>query len=140
MNIKTILVPVDGSDHSRRSAAYAADLAGTVGGEILLMHCHRRFPSVLGEPYYQKVVDEILEGANELLEPYRQVMRDAGVGFTEKILERPAAAAILDVAKTEGCDLVVMGSRGRTDLEGLLLGSVTHRVLEAAPCPVLVVR
>ena len=140
MNIKTILVPVDGSDHSERSTAYAADLAGTVGGEIILMHCHRRFPSVLGEPYYQKVVDEILEGANELLEPYRRILRDAGVPFTEKILERPAGGAILDVAKTENCDLVVMGSRGRNNLEGLLLGSVTHRVLEAAPCPVLVVR
>jgi nucleotide-binding universal stress UspA family protein len=140
MNIKSVLVPVDGSEHSSRSAGYAADLAGTLGGEVVLMHCHRRFPSVLGEPYYQKVVDEILEEANELLEPYRETMRDAGVPFTEKILERPAAAAILEVAGTEGCDLVVMGSRGRTDLEGLLLGSVTHRVLEAAPCPVLVVR
>ncbi|MCF8062109.1 MAG: universal stress protein [Deltaproteobacteria bacterium] len=140
MNIKTILAPVDGSDHSKRSAAYAADLAKALGGEIILMHCHRRFPSVLGEPYYQKVVDGIIEDANELLEPYRQMLREAGVPFTERILERPAGGAILEVAKTEGCDMVVMGSRGRTDLEGLLLGSVTHRVLEAAPCPVLVVR
>ncbi len=140
MKLKTILVPVDGSEHAERAAAYAADLAAAMGSEAILMHCHRRFPSVLGEPYYQKVVDEILEGANELLEPHRQMLREAGVSFTEKILERPAGGAILEVAETEGCDMVVMGSRGRTNLEGLLLGSVTHRVLEAAPCPVLVVR
>lgn len=64
----------------------------------------------------------------------------AGVPFIEMVLERPAGEAILEVAKTEACDMVVMGSRGRPDLEGLLLGSVTHRVLEASPCPVLVVR
>lgn len=140
MQIKTILVPVDGSDHSKRAAAYAADLAEATGGDIILMHCHRRFPSVLGEPYYQKVVTQIIEEANELLEPYRQLIREKGVSFTERILERPAGGAILNVAKTEACNIVVMGSRGRNNLEGLLLGSVTHRVLEAAPCPVLVVR
>lgn len=48
--------------------------------------------------------------------------------------------AIVEVAKIEHCDLIVMGSRGRTDLEGLLLGSNTHRVLKTAPCPVLVMR
>lgn len=140
MRLKTILVPVDGSEHAERATVYAADLAKTMGSEILLMHCHPRFPSVLGEPYYQKVVTKTLEGANELLEPFRRIIQEAGVSFSERILERPAGDAILEVAKTEGCDMVVMGSRGRTDLEGLLLGSVTHRVLEAAPCPVLVVR
>ena len=140
MKLKTILVPVDGSEHSMRAAAYAADLAKAMNSEIILMHCHRRFPSVLGEPYYQNVVTEIIEGANALLEPFRRALEEAGVPFTERILERPAGGAILDVAGTEGCDMVVMGSRGRTDLEGLLLGSVTHRVLEGAPCPVLVVR
>ncbi|MGD8385608.1 MAG: universal stress protein [Desulfobacteraceae bacterium] len=140
MKLQTILVPVDGSEPSRRAAAYAADLAKAMSADILLVHCHRRFPSVLGEPYYQKAVTEIIEDANELLEPYRQILRDTGVSFSERILERPAGAAIVEIARIEGCDLVVMGSRGRTDLEGLLLGSVTHRVLESSPCPVLVIR
>ncbi|MFO7783159.1 MAG: universal stress protein [Thermodesulfobacteriota bacterium] len=140
MKIETILLPVDGSEHSDRAASYAVDLAKAVGSGIILVHCHRRFPSVLGEPYYQKVVTDIIEEGNKLLEPYRDMIRKAGVSFTERLLERPAGGAILEVAQTEACDMVVMGSRGRTDLEGLLLGSVTHRVLEAAPCPVLVVR
>lgn len=140
MKLETILVPVDGSDPSKRAAAYAADLAGAMNAEILLVHCHRRFPSVLGEPYYQKVVTEIIEDANELLEPYREILQNAGISFSERVLERPAGAAIVEIARIEGCDLLVMGSRGRTDLEGLLLGSVTHRVLESSPCPVLVVR
>lgn len=140
MKIETILLPVDGSDHSDRAADYAAELAKVMGGEIILVHCHRRFPSILGEPYYQKIVTDIIEEANGLMEPYRRMIRKAGVTFTERVLEGPAGGAILEVAGTEACDIVVMGCRGRTDLEGLLLGSVTHRVLEAAPCPVLVVR
>lgn len=140
MKVETILLPVDGSEYSDRAAAYAADLAKVLKAGILLLHCHRRFPSVLGEPYYQKAVTDTIEEANELLEPYRSIFRESGVPFEERILERPAGAAILEVAKTEACDLVVIGSRGKTKMEGLLLGSVTQRVLAASVCPVLVVK
>ena len=140
MNIKTILVPVDGSDHSERSTAYAADFAGTVGGGIILMHCHRRFPSVLGEPYYQKAVSQTLKEANELLAPFRKLFQEKQVDFTERLLEGPPRQAVAEVAKHEQCDLIVIGSRGLSDLEGLFLGSVTHRVLRVAPCPVMVIR
>jgi len=48
--------------------------------------------------------------------------------------------AIVDAADYERCDLIIMGSRGHSELEGLLLGSVTHRVLQMASCPVMVIR
>jgi nucleotide-binding universal stress UspA family protein len=67
-------------------------------------------------------------------------VQDAGVTFIDRILEGPAAQAICRLADIEKIDLIVMGCRGRNDLEGLLLGSCTHRVLKTAPCPVLVIR
>jgi len=140
MKLKKFLVPVDGSDYSMRAAKYAAELAKLMGGEIVLMHCHKSFPVVLGEPYFQKAIDKIMEKSNELLEPYRKIFHETGTSFVEKILERPAAKAICEVAKLEKLDMIVIGSRGRNKLEGLLLGSCTHRVLSTAPCPVLVVR
>jgi nucleotide-binding universal stress UspA family protein len=140
MKLQKILVPVDGSEHSRRAAAYAAELAKIIDGEVMLIHCHKSFPVVLGEPYLQNTINKIMKQAEELLEPFRKILQDAGVDYSEKILEGPAAKAICEAAEIEKADMTVMGSRGRNDLEGLLLGSCTHRVLKTAPCPVLVIR
>ena len=140
MELKKILVPVDGSAYSMRAAGYAAELAKSMNSEILLIHCHKSFPVVLGEPYFQKAINKIMKKSNTLLDPYRKMMHDAGVAFADRILEGPAAGAICEVAKIEKIDMIVMGCRGRSDLEGLLLGSCTHRVLSTAACPVLVIK
>ncbi len=140
MKFKKILVPVDGSQYSVRAAEAAADLAGDTGAEIILVHCHKTFPALLGEPYYQNVVSRILKDANDLLDPFRKHFAEKGVSFVERLLEGPPRQAVAEVAKRENCDLIVIGSRGLSDLEGLFLGSVTHRVLRVAPCPVMVIR
>jgi nucleotide-binding universal stress UspA family protein len=140
MQIKKIVVPVDGSDHSHRATEYAVELAGLTGARILLIHCHRPFPALLGEPYFQKAVSTILTHSDELLDPYRQILKSSTVEFEDRILEGPPGHAICEVAQIEKSDMIIMGSRGHTNLEGLFLGSVTHRVLHAAPCPVLVIR
>lgn len=140
MHVKKILVPVDGSVHSMNAAEYSIFLAEQLNCEVLLLHCHRRFPSYLGEPELQKVIDKTLEEANRLLEPYRQLYQTAGINVAELLLEGPARTAIPDVASIENIDLIIMGSKGKSNLEGLVLGSVTHKVLHMAFCPVLVVR
>ena len=56
------------------------------------------------------------------------------------VLHTSTAEGIIETAEDMKCDLIVMGSRGRSDIEGLLLGSVTHKVLTLATVPVLVVR
>ncbi len=140
MELKKILVPVDGSEYSMRAAGYATNKAKHMDSEILLIHCHKSFPVVLGEPYFQKAINKVMKKSNALLDPYKKIVQDAGVAFIDRILEGPAAHVICEVAKIEKIDMIVMGCRGRNDLEGLLLGSCTHRVLKTAPCPVLVIR
>ncbi len=140
MKIDKILTPVDGSDHSMRAAKYAADMAKLMDSEILLIHYHRPFPAILGEPYFQKAVNKILKESNLLLEPFRKMLEESGVTFTDRVLEGPPRHKIAEAAEIEKCDLIIMGSRGRSNIEGLLLGSIAHGVLHSSPCPVLVVR
>ena len=140
MNEKQIMVPVDDSSYSFDAVQYSIDYAKCIGGKILLLHCHKQFPTAIGEPFLQKAIDKILETANDLLEPYREIYRENNVPFRELLLEEPAGKVISETAVIEGINLIIMGSRGRSDLAGLILGSTTHKVLHTAPCPVLVVR
>ena len=140
MDIKKILIAVDGSEHSMRAAEYAVNLAKLMDAEIILVHCHKHYPALLGEPYFQKAIDRINNDAQQLMEPYVELLNEKGVSHTDRILDGSPAEMISDAAKAEKIDMIVMGSRGLNDLEGLLLGSVTHRVLKTASCPVLVIR
>jgi nucleotide-binding universal stress UspA family protein len=123
-----------------RALDYAIELALMTKGEILLIYSHRPFPAELGEPYFQKVIDKIMKKSEELLKPYRKTLQNTGIPFADRILEGSAAKSICEAAKHEKVDMIVMGSRGRNELEGLLLGSCTHKVLSIAPCPVMVIR
>ncbi len=134
-----ILVPVDGSPPSHKAADYAAKMAGLMAAELLLLYCHKPFPSVIGEPYLQKAITQRLENSQKLLTPYRKMLAKNDIVISERILEGPPGSRICETARIEGCEMIVMGSRGRTDLQGLLLGSTAHRVLHCAPYPVLVV-
>jgi nucleotide-binding universal stress UspA family protein len=140
MSTPVILLPVDGSEHATRATAYALKMVGLMGARVLLLHCHRPFPVKLGEPYFQNAIDKITIEANALLEPFRSLLTEKGVRVDDLIMEGPPGEKICDVARIENCEMIIMGSRGRSDLKGLLLGSVAHRVLQQSPCPVLVVR
>jgi nucleotide-binding universal stress UspA family protein len=135
-----IILPVDGSEHALRAAEYSVKIATMMNARLLLLHCHRPFPVKLGDPYFQKAVDKIMQQSAERLEPFRSLLDQKGAEYTELILEGPAGEKICDVARIEKSEMIVMGSRGRSELTGLFLGSVAHRVLHQAPCPVLIVR
>lgn len=140
MKFEKILNPVDGSDHSRRSTNYAIELAQQFGSQIILLHCHSRFPVVLSEPYFQQAINEIMKASEELVKPYEDLLDEAGVNYDVRILEGLPGSTIADVVKIEKTDLVVMGSRGVSDFEGLFLGSVAHQVLHKSDCPVFIVK
>jgi len=135
-----ILIPVDGSEHALRAAEYSVKIATMMDARLLLLHCHRPFPVKLGDPYFQKAVDKIMQQSGERLAPFHSLLDQKGADYTELILEGPAGEKICDVARIEKSEMIVMGSRGRSNLTGLFLGSVAHRVLHQASCPVLIVR
>jgi nucleotide-binding universal stress UspA family protein len=140
MEQKKILVAVDGSAHSNRVVDKAIEYAKLLEAKVLLVHCHRRFPTILGEPHRNNAIVSTIRESEILIEPFSDRLRDAEVDFEERLMEEPAAAVIVDIAKIQKCELIIMGSRGLTSLEGLIVGSVTTRVLHTTPCSVLVVK
>jgi nucleotide-binding universal stress UspA family protein len=107
---------------------------------VVLVHCHKKFPTILGEPLRNEAIVTTLRKAEELIAPFTKRLREAEIDAEERLMEDPAGAVIPDIARIEKCDLIIVGSRGLTNLEGLFLGSVTNRVLHTTPCSVLVVK
>lgn len=140
MQKKKILVAIDGSQLSDKVIDQAIDFAKLLDTDLLLVFCHERFPTLLGEPYRDKEIASILKRSEQLVTPYLNKIRDRKVEVEERLMEEPAGKAISEVAKAEQCVMIIMGSRGLSDLAHLVVGSVTNRVLQTAPCSVLVVR
>lgn len=140
MELKTIVLAVDESDESWAAAEFAAGLARQTKADVVLLHCYRPVPRILGTPNFENMADRLAVHAEEVLKPYRHFLEREGVAFKALGVPGRRAQVIADTAKGEKAGLIVMGSRGKTDLEGLLLGSITHQVLQIAPCPVTVVR
>ena len=140
MTQNKIMVAIDGSEYSYKVIDKAIEYARLLNGEVLLVYCHRKFPRILGQPHKDQIISAIMDETKEVVEPFVKRLKEAKIEFIKRFMEEPASEMISKVAAHEECNLIIMGCRGLTDLEGLLIGSITHRVLQTAPCSVLVVR
>ena len=134
-----ILVAYDGSGHSRKALDTAIAMAQCVHGKIKILYAFDRVPLVLGDDETARFIERAMNKGREMLSEATRQLRDTGIEFSPDTMEGPAAEAILRVAQLEGCDLIIMGSRGLGMVQGLLLGSVSYRVLHHATIPVLIV-
>ncbi len=143
-----ILVALDGSEHSARAAQAAAEIAAKFGSELHLLTVVRPVKAsaelrsylesekVMGESHYvlDAMTDAIIEGA-------RDTATAAGVTrIRTATREGKTARTICDYAKGNRVDLIVLGSRGRGEVEALLLGSVSTKVSMLAHCKVMLVK
>ena len=136
-----ILLGVDGSKNALHAAKTAGDLARTMNSKILrIVVAFDPVPPYLGEPNLQAAISARVKEADEILHKAIKAVGEIPGEIHTEVLEGSPAEAILDVAKTRKCDLIVMGSRGLGRLTGLLLGSQSQKVVQHAPCPVLIVR
>lgn len=144
---KRILVPLDGSDFSFRAAEYAINLAKLTGGEIICVHAIGNLPYIeYMAPTGLTVPSYIQEAKKQTEEWFSQVKSKAAkqgvkVRAAETIFNLPSVAEpIINYASEQKADLIVIGTRGRSGLKRLVLGSVASAVVAHAGCPVLVVR
>ncbi len=145
---QNILCAMDGSEHSLRAAEQACVLAGrfgarrhflTVTKEIKVNDEARRYLQMeqrAGEPQY--VLDEY---AASIMQKARELAERRGVSEVETVIRvGQPARTIVQVAEQLEVDTIVMGSRGLGDFEGLLLGSVSHKVASLAKCTCVTVK
>ena len=135
-----ILVAVDHSEHSDRAVLAARDLAVLSKGEVWVLHLRER---EIGVKTGLVAIDETTEDANAAVAASVEVLTQAGVkahGEVRNTIFGYAAREIVADAQEIGADVIVMGSRGRGDLAGLLLGSTAHKVVHLSDRPVLIVR
>ncbi len=135
---KHVLVAIDGSTYSQFALPAAIEVACKFDSELLVLHVteHDRGRAVV---YTLETPAE----ATTMVGNAVKIARDAGViarGQVRDAATCHVAKAIVATALTDGIDLIVMGSRGLSNVQGLMLGSVTHKVMQTADIPVLVVR
>jgi nucleotide-binding universal stress UspA family protein len=135
-----ILVAVDHSEISDRAVLAARDLAVLSKGEVWVLHLRER---EIGVKTGVLVPDETTDEANAEVLASVEVLTRAGVkahGAVRNTIFGYAAREIVNDAIEIDADVIVMGSRGRGDIAGLLLGSTAHKVIHLSDRPVLVVR
>jgi nucleotide-binding universal stress UspA family protein len=135
-----ILVAVDHSEISDRALDAARDLALLSEGEVWVLHMREREVAVKTGV---ALSDESMDEARAAVAAAVDKLTAAGVkaqGDVGTTLFGYAARNIVDDAKEHDVDVIVMGSRGRGDLAGLILGSTAHKVIHLADRPVLIVR
>jgi nucleotide-binding universal stress UspA family protein len=135
-----ILVAVDHSAMSDRAVLAARDLAVLSNGEVWVLHLRER---EMGPKTGVLTPDETTDEANAAVAASVEVLTQAGVkahGQVKNTIFGYAGREIVNDAIDLDADLIVMGSRGRGDIAGLLLGSTAHKVIHLTDRPVLVVR
>jgi nucleotide-binding universal stress UspA family protein len=143
--IHRILVPTDFSAASKQALAYALSLAASVSGSVELLHVWKQ-PVVSGGRLVF-VEGEISQPLTEWSRKHAQADMDQFVSeagaedlVQTRLCQGEPAEIICQVAEEDEFDLIVMGTRGRSGVPRILLGSVAERVVRMAPCPVLTVR
>lgn len=140
--IRHLLCPVDFSPASLRALQHAAALAGHTGASMLALHVfnaplplRRAFPQYAGSMLDSQARTRLLDELDQAV----AFARNRGLTVSLRVREGDIVEEIVEAAESAHADLIVMGTHGRTGVQGLVLGSITEKVLRRASCSVLTV-
>jgi len=142
MLYKNILVPNDGSSHSKHAFKVALDMAKKYNSKLSMVTILDTSP---GHWAHASLWDNAIGGARTLVtkefESFESTAKKAKVSFHSEIIESHSVTkTIVSYSKSKKIDLVVMGAQGITGWDKFILGSVTDGVVHRVKCPVLIVR
>ena len=139
--IKRILFATDFSLWARRAEDYACALACSWKASLTVL-CVAEFPPGLNPDYLvnQQYLADLLKNESSQLVDFKGRAELRGIAVTTRVATGIPSEEVITAARAEDSDLIVVGTRGKTGLAHVLLGSTAERVIRGAPCPVLTVR
>ena len=146
---KKILVAVDGSELSYKSVDYALDLAQKYSAQLKIVTVIDAPSDTLVAQASAFAPQSMKEHEEKLEKDHEQILAKAiqkaqnltpKVSVSKEVLEGHPAQKIIETTKQESFDLIVMGSRGLGGIKEFILGSVSDKVADEAPCPVLIIK
>ncbi len=148
IEIRKILVPIDGSEYSLKAAQYATQLARTEKAQLFCIHVVTpRIPYGYATPAASsaksRYYDDIKNKVESWFDNVRNMAKDEGIFDikTEIFIDvKSIIESIIEYATRRNIDLIVIGTRGRTGLRRFFMGSVANGVVQHAHCSVLVIR
>ncbi|MDR5673844.1 universal stress protein [Halalkaliarchaeum sp. AArc-GB] len=139
---RTILIPTDGSDEAEAAAKKGVELAAELGAQVHALHVID--PEVGGQPFKlqrkKEGIEELREHGLEMTGRIAELAEEAGVDCEQAVEQGKPYEAIVDYVEENGLDAIVMGTRGRGNIESFLVGNVTEKVVRTADVPVMTVR
>ena len=136
---KNILLAVDGSEYSHKAIEYAKSLTERYGANLWLVHVFSHTSDLLGYQDFEKLYAKRKSAGQAVLDSAKKILGSTTFKVHEELLEGSEAEAILTVAENHRADLIVMGTRGFGAVKGMLVGSVSRKVIHLSTCPVMVV-
>lgn len=140
---KKILCPVDFSEFTEEIVRYADDIAKKYGAELHVLHV---IPNLnYFTPYESFLTPENLVAIekniqSEVDRDFVKVLKHIDPDIKKVVRTGVAFVEIIDYVKSEGIDLIVMGTHGRSAIEHILIGNVAEKVVRKSPCPVMTIR
>ena len=136
---KNIILAIDGSEYSHRALAYAKSVAERYEANLWLVHVFSHTSDLLGYQDFEKLYARRKSAGQAVVDDAQKILGSTTFKVHGELLEGSEAEAILTVAENHQADLIVMGTRGFGAVKGLLVGSVSRKVIYLSTCPVMVV-
>jgi len=145
IDIKRVLAPTDFSAHSEKAVRFACALAERLGAELHLVHVLSEIIPAGPDPLLMPVMppqfyQENEDRARDTLQSLIQPSWGKPTSLVTAVRWGSPVEAIVDYAREQAIDLIVIATHGRTGLSHVLLGSVAERIVREAHCPVLTIR
>lgn len=141
MIFQKILVPLDGSEHSKRALEAAVQIAKGLNSKLVLLTVYSVTPApAVGPEVVMVAIEHSRDFGKKILAEAEEKVRSEKIEVETELAEGNAVEVIVKKSKEEKFDMIVMGARGLSTIKKIFVGSVSDGVIKKAPCPVLIVK